>query len=63
MRAVVPLRTDVELRRDDGARDDAAADELAAAHSIESPVGRLRTAIDEVLLAASADMAGHPRDD
>jgi 5'-3' exonuclease len=63
MRAVVPLRTDVELRRDDGARDDAAADELAAAHSIESPVGRLRAAIDEVLATTSADAAGQSRDD
>jgi hypothetical protein len=49
MRAVVPLRTDVALRRDDGARDDTAADKLASAHNIEGPVGRLRTAIDEVL--------------
>ena len=49
MRAVVPLRDDVELRWTEGVRDDAKADELAAAHRIESPVGRLRTAIDEVL--------------
>ena len=52
MRAIVPLRTDVELRREDGVRDDAAADAYAAERSIESPVGRLRTAIDEVLAAS-----------
>ncbi|HSK97725.1 MAG TPA: 5'-3' exonuclease [Euzebyales bacterium] len=51
MRAVVPLRTDVALDREDGERDDAAADAYAAEHSIESPVGRLRTAIDEVLVS------------
>ena len=49
MRAVVPLRDDVDLRRVEGARDDSKADELAAAHSIDGPVGRLRAAIDEVL--------------
>jgi 5'-3' exonuclease len=49
MRAVVPLRSDLPLRRDDGARDDTAADDLAGAHNIAGPVGRLRTAIDEVL--------------
>jgi 5'-3' exonuclease len=49
MRAVVPLRDDVELRRVEGVRDDAKADELAATHSIEGPVGRLRAAIDTVL--------------
>jgi len=49
MRAVVPLRDDVELRRVEGVRDDARADELAATHSIEGPVGRLRAAIDKVL--------------
>lgn len=49
MRAVVPLRNDVDLRRVEGARDDSKADELAAAHSIDGPVGRLRAAIDEVL--------------
>jgi 5'-3' exonuclease len=49
MRAVVPLRTDVALHREEGARDDATADKLAAAHNLEGPVTRLRTAIDEVL--------------
>jgi 5'-3' exonuclease len=50
MRAVVPLRTDIALRRDDGARDDATLDTLAGAHNLEGPVTRLRAAIDEVLV-------------
>ncbi|HEX6255253.1 MAG TPA: 5'-3' exonuclease [Euzebyales bacterium] len=48
MREVVPLRTDVELKRTSGARDDTAAERLAAEHNLDGPVGRLRAALDEV---------------
>jgi len=48
MREVVPLRTDVELVRQAGARDDAAADALATERNLDGPIGRLRTALDEV---------------
>jgi 5'-3' exonuclease len=48
MRDVVPLRTDVELKRTPGARDDGAAERLAAEHNLDGPVGRLRAALDQV---------------
>ena len=48
MREVVPLRTDVDLVREVGARDDGVVDRLAAERNLEGPIGRLRTALDEV---------------
>lgn len=44
MRAVVPVRADVEVRVDEGRRDDARLDELADAHRIDRPLRRLRRA-------------------
>ena len=46
MRAVVPVRRDVDLVVDHGERDDAAAAALAAAHNLDGPVRRLREALD-----------------
>ena len=46
MRDVVPVNTRVALRRYQGARDDAALDELAERHRIETPLQRLREALD-----------------
>ena len=48
MREVVPLRTDVELVRQAGARDDATLDTMAAERNLDGPIGRLRSALDEV---------------
>lgn len=50
MRDVVPLRADVDLVWSRGTRDDDAADRLASARNLEGPIGRLRAAIDEVLV-------------
>ena len=46
MRAVVPIRTDVELVVDGGARDDAHAAELGERHRIAQPLERLQQALE-----------------
>lgn len=46
MRAVVPVRADVEVTITRGTRDAAALEELAQRHSIENPVRRLQEALD-----------------
>jgi 5'-3' exonuclease len=46
MRAVVPVRWDVEVKVQRPSRDDALLDELATRHKIETPVKRLREALD-----------------
>jgi 5'-3' exonuclease len=46
MQQVVPVRTDVELITEAGQRDDALLETLQAAHNLESPIRRLREALD-----------------
>ncbi|MBA2566058.1 MAG: 5'-3' exonuclease [Gemmatimonadetes bacterium] len=46
MREVVPIRLDVEVRTWGGTRCDARLDELAEHHGLQSPVRRLRQALD-----------------
>lgn len=47
MQAVVPVVCDVTLRSERNARDDARLDELADRHNLQTPLRRLRAAIDE----------------
>ena len=44
MRDVVPVRTDVDLRTEQGSRDDEELDRLGEAHRLTGPIGRLRAA-------------------
>ena len=53
MKQVVPIRVDLEVRRWQPEPDPAALDELAEAHALQSPVGRLRAALSAVEEAAS----------
>ena len=47
MKLVVPIRLDLEVRRWQPEPDPAALDELAEAHALQSPVGRLRAALSD----------------
>jgi 5'-3' exonuclease len=46
MRQIVPIRTDLELRRWKNDRDDALVDKLAERYKLGGPVGRLRRSLD-----------------
>jgi 5'-3' exonuclease len=46
MRAVVPVRRDVPVQLSEPTRDEGAVDSLAEAHGLESPLERIREALD-----------------